>query len=155
MKISKLLTLTLVCSFGLLACESSSQTLIAIPNVQVGCTTSDDANCSTSNPNSSVTAYVRMTRSGCDSIDFDPVATGSVNMTCDSDGCEGVVSAWSNPDSSVTDPVTEILTGTMDVCAQVDLDDSGGLPNTGDLINEDSQNISGSTTITIDTWDTE
>lgn len=132
------------------ACEKASDTVVGIPNVRVGCTTTDDLDCSTANP-SSVRAFVRMTRSGCgSSINFDPVATGSVVMNCDGSGCDGIVSSWTNPETA--EPVTEILTGSMDVCAQVDINNSSGLPDTGDLINEDSRSIISSSTITVDSW---
>lgn len=135
---------------SLVACEKSSDTVVKIPNVRVGCTTSDDANCSSANIHS-VTAFVRMTRSGCgSSIGYDPVATGSVIMSCDGSGCDGTVNSWVNPETS--SGVNEILTGVMDVCAQVDLNASSGLPDSGDLINESSTNITSESTITIDSW---
>ena len=129
------------------ACENASNTVITIPSVRVGCTSSDSASCSSANPNP-VTAFVRMTRSGCESLNFDPVATGSKVMSCDASGCEVTISTWTDPESF--DSVTEIMSGTMDLCTQVDLDNSSGLPNTNDLVNEDSRNLSSSDTLTVD-----
>ncbi len=141
----------------LAACEKAPDTIVNIPDVRVGCTVDDSTGlgnpCSSANINS-ITAFVRMSRSGCgDSLNFEPIATGSVTMNCDTAGCDGIVTDWTNPETS--DTVNEILTGRMDVCAQVDLDGSGGLPDTDDLINEDSQSISSSATITVDTWSVE
>ncbi len=144
----KILSLSVL--IGVAACENASETVINIPNVQVGCTTDDDANCSNLNVNP-VTAFVRMSRSGCgSSINFEPIATGSVVMNCDAAGCDGIVSSWINPDTLET--VSEILTGRMDVCSQVDINNSSGLPDAGDLVQEDSINISSSATITVDQW---
>ncbi len=139
----------LVILTALAACENASETVVGIPNVQVGCNTTDDPGCPA---NGSPTAFVRMSRSGCgDSINFEPIATGSVVMNCDSTGCDGVVTTWTNPETS--DSVNEILTGRMDICSQVDLNDSGGSPDTGDLINEESRSINSSVTLTVETWE--
>ena len=133
------------------ACEKSSTSAVSIPNVQLSCTTSDDPNCSSSNPNGVVRVFVRMTRSGCGtSIDFEPVATGDVAMNCDASGCDGVVTSWTDPETLGS--VTEVITGDMDICSQVDLDNSSGLPNTGDLINQRAESIVDSSTIGVDTW---
>ncbi len=148
----KIKILLLASILGSAGCENASQTVIGIPNVRVGCTTTDAGICSNGNPNP-VTAFVIMTRSGCStsSIDFDPVATGSSTMTCDINGCDVTISSWTNP--STSEPVTEILTGTMDVCARVDLDNSGSsTPTTGDLVNDDSMTINDSSTILVDSW---
>lgn len=133
-------------------CENASETVVNIPNVRVGCTTTDSANCFNGNPNPP-TAFVVMTRSGCSesSIQFDPVATGSSAMSCDANGCDVTIAVWTNPGTS--EPVTEILTGSMDVCARVDLDGSASsTPTAGDLVNDSSRLISSDNTITVDSW---
>ncbi|MEM7646270.1 MAG: hypothetical protein AAF203_05125 [Pseudomonadota bacterium] len=138
--------------FVIIGCENASETAISVPNVQVGCTTGDSGDCDSGNVNTP-TAFVVMTRSGCSesSIQFDPVATGSSTMSCDTDGCDVTISSWTNPGTS--EPVTEILTGTMDVCSRVDLDGSGSsTPTTGDLVNDSSRSISSGATITVDSW---
>lgn len=145
----KLLFLSLVFSFG--ACEQASETVISIPSVAVGCTTSDDPLCSSTG--APLTAFVQMSRSGCGSSSgFEPIATGSVSLSCDVSGCDGLVSSWIDPDTS--SPISEILTGRMDICSNVDLNKNTGDPDTGDLVNESSETINSSSTITIDSWST-
>ncbi len=135
------------------ACEKSSNTVVSMPNIRVGCSTGNSTNCSNANPQPSLTGFVRLSRSGCgSSLQFDPVATGSVVLSCDVLGCDGTVSTWINP--STSEPVTEIITGSIYICAQMDLDNSSGLPNSGDLINEELRRITGSELLTIDTWST-
>lgn len=143
--------LVLSCTFVLAACEKASDTVISIPSVQVQCLTSDSANCNSGNPG--ISAVVIMSRSGCDdnSIDFESVATGSTTMTCDTGGCIGTISSWTNPDNQ--NSVTEILTGRMDLCSTIDINSSGGDPDTGDLVDDSSRSISSSATITVDTWE--
>lgn len=134
----------------ILGCEQSSDTVINIPNLQLECSLSDSGLCSSGNPQT-VTGFVRLSRSGCgDSLSYDPVATGSVLMNCDAAGCDGVVSAWTDPETNMS--VNEILTGRMDICSQVDLNNSSGLPDSGDLVNEDSQTITTDEAITVDSW---
>lgn len=149
-KLNFLLLVFLGSLLVLVGCENASDTVVNIPNVRVGCTNADSTDCDNTNANGA-TAYVQMTRSSCSAANFDPVATGSVTMTCDASGCDGTVGSWINPDTN--ESVTEILTGSMDICTTVDLDNSGSSVVTGsDLEDETSQTINSSATITIDSW---
>jgi hypothetical protein len=138
-----------------LGCEQSSDTVVAIPNVRVGCTVSDSSattgadSCSSSNTHT-MGVLVIMTRSGCgESARFDQVATGDTTLTCDASGCEATVTSWTDPNTN--QPITEILSGRMDVCSELDISAPAG-KSTNDLINESSVVISTPTTLTIDSW---
>lgn len=136
----------------LASCESSSQSVIAIPNVNIACSAATDgANCSSASPcNPNLTSVVFMSRSGCDSSNYEPIATGSTILSCDAQGCSGTVGAWTDP--STSESVTEILTGRMDICSNIDMDCSSGASNTGDLVNERATDLQSNTALTIDNW---
>lgn len=148
---SKLNKAALLISFlSITACEKASDTVVNIPNVRVGCTNTDSVKCDSGSAGQN--SVVIMSRSGCDvgTVGFDGVATGSVQLQCDPQGCEGTISSWTDPENSAS--VTEILTGRMDICSTIYVDGGVGTPSVGDLVDESSESIGSSATITIDSW---
>ena len=141
----------LILTSVLVACERSADTVLAIPSVRVGCTSADSPGCQSGNT-CGMTVLVQMTRSGCgESINYDPVATGTESMVCDASGCEATVSQWTDP--STNSRRSEILNGLMDICSTIDINCSVGDADSGDLVNEVSENIQSSSTILVDQWE--
>ena len=148
MKNIKYLLLLLSFQF-LIACDQASDAVIGIPNVTLQCESQFNATCETTNNGNN--AFVIMSRSGCDEsmVDYEPIATGSVAMSCDAVGCSGTISSWSDSNSNT---VTEIQAGPMDVCSRFDIGNNDAAESIGDLINEENYSIQSSSTITVGTW---
>ncbi|MCJ8275760.1 MAG: hypothetical protein HRT44_11095 [Bdellovibrionales bacterium] len=129
--------------FLFVACEQASNTVITAPNAAVDCQITE-----CNGALNGRTAFVILTRSGCSNADFDPVASGSTSVSCDANGCTGVVSSWVDANSN---SVTEIISGNHDVCAYIDVNGNTS-QDTGDVESDSSQSISSSETVVIDSW---
>lgn len=130
------------------ACENASETVVSIPNVDLTCESATDTTCNGAVDGND--AFVIMTRSGCgDSANFEPVAFGSVGLSCTASGCSGTVSSWQDTNNN---SVNEIISGRMDVCSRIDIGANDATESTGDLSDESSVNIQSGQTITIDSW---
>ncbi len=128
------------------ACEQASDTLVSVPNITIDCNSTDNPSCVSP---ASPTGRVIMTRSGCANLDFEPVASGTVTLTCGVSGCLGTVNSWRDTNGN---PVSEILTGRMDLCGLVDFNNNLQEDN-GDLVNETSQSIQSEDGLILETWE--
>lgn len=132
------------------ACEKSTDGgVVSTPRVAIDC---DTNNCKNASPggscSGSIVAIVQLTRSGCADASYDPVATGSVNVTCTASGCRGLIENWTNANNQ---PITEIIGGMTDICGHIDLNCDFN-QDSGEPIEETSQKISSGLTITLDGW---
>jgi hypothetical protein len=142
----KIFFLYLIFIFTIVSCEKSSQTLISIPAVRIECANSDSTVCSTINNGKLV--RVVMTRSGCANQYYEPVATGSTYLTCISTGCSALISNWTDSNNN---SVNEILTGSMDICGLIDLNDNLN-EDTGEVRHSSDSNIQSSAQILLTNW---
>ncbi len=128
------------------ACERASDTVVGVPNVTIDCNSTDHPQCS-----GSITPLGRviMTRSGCENADFEPIASGTVTLTCATSGCLGTVNDWVDTNGN---DVNEIISGRMDLCGLIDFN-SDTQEDPGDYINTTSQDISSSATIILEVWE--
>ena len=142
MKIRFLIVLALIGLFFMSACEKDSNTVVATPSVAIECDNASNSTCNTALNGTRVIVY--LSRSSCEDPDniFEPVTSGNTSLSCDASGCSATVSSWG---------ASEILTGSMEICSHIDVDNNFA-QNTGDLLNLSTRNITSSSTITIDTW---
>lgn len=133
-----------------MGCEQSSDTLVAIPQMNLECNSTDNPTCSTNSFTCTPRqGFVYLTRSGCgDDGNYSPVAGGSTFLTCDTQGCSGSVSTWTDQNSN---PVTEIISGSISICAYIDTNCSS-IDDSSDLINYQDSFINSSISQTIDSW---
>ena len=139
-----LLSLSMIAFVG---CDKASETLVRIPTVTLDCNSANTTACASSG---SQTGRVIMTRSGCSNVDFEPIASGTVNLNCSSSGCRGSINSWRDVNGN---PVSEIISGRMDLCGLMDFVGSNLKEDTGDVTSETSQSIQSNQTITLDAWD--
>ena len=120
-------------------CEQASSTLVNIPNVSIDCQLSAGDSSVAAN-----VALVLISKSGCEN-DFEIPAASTPGIVCSGSGCSGLASSWID---STSYPVTEIITGSYDLCILIDSDNSGNTGyTTGDIVYEDSVFIDSSSTI--------
>jgi hypothetical protein len=130
-------------------CEQASEQVVRIPDVLIECSESTSDFCFSGGAcgGSAPQVLVQMSRSGCgESVNFDPVATGSTSLQCDSSGCSGRVSNWIDPETM--DTRNEVITGRMDICALLSCNVVGS-PQPGNLINYFDTNIQSSQSILV------
>lgn len=143
----KLLIMT--CSLMIVAaCEKASDTVVGVPEVSVECTAASNSNCNASIDGNDV--RVIMSRSGCgdEAEFFNPVAVSDGTLTCNSLGCSATLSSWLDASQN---SVSEVITGSMDICGLFDLDNNSG-ESSGDLTDYRSENIQSNSAITLDNW---
>ena len=127
------------------SCESSKGQPVSIPSFLISC---DISEC-----NSSVSGqgFVFLMKSNCPDpgeLAFEPTASGNTVLSCSSSGCSGTVSSWSDPNGS---PISEILSGSYQVCSYVD--SNGNLAEeSGEPEHESREVITDSTPIQLTTW---
>ena len=88
-----------------MACERASDALVDIPNVAVSCSVGTSSLCNPANDGTQV--RVIMTRSGCENFSFEPIATATSNLFCNSSGCSVTLGVWVDANQN---EVQQILT---------------------------------------------
>ena len=125
------------------ACEKASNTVVGMPNIAVDCR---EAGCNTTLNEDTV--FVIVTKSGCANADFDPVASGSTNVSCTASGCTGSVSSWVDANGN---SVSEIISGTHDICSYID-SISNTKQDAGEMVSVESKLITSDSSFTVETW---
>ncbi len=103
-------------ALGLLAqCQqpTGTEAVVTIPQLQISCTAS---NCASSSSNPKLFVYI--TTSGCLSIAYGQVATGTGTISCSAGSCTAASLTWVNAAGAST---TQIASNTYDFCAIIDL----------------------------------
>lgn len=136
--------LIVLIAFAFVACEQASDQVVSMPNVEIQC---QETGCNAGL--SGDTVFVVVTKSGCANADFEDVAGGDATVTCNTSGCIGTVSSWIDGNGS---SVTEIITGSYDVCAYIDSTTPFTSQNDGEMMADESVNISSPSTIVLDSW---
>lgn len=126
--------------------SASSGQFVTIPSVSVACTT---ARCK---GNTTGTAYLTYTTSGCTNPSFGETATGSVTVTCNgATGCTGNITSFSNTAGTAT----SIREGYYSACITVDFNSNyAGSAVAGDSSGASNitQIVSGSGVVTVNSF---
>lgn len=127
------------------SCESSNAAPTDIPNFSISC---DISQC-----NAGVTGqgFVFLMKSNCPApgeSSFEPTVSGNTVLSCNSNGCSGTVSSWSDPNGN---PATEIISGSYQVCSYID--SNGNLAKgSGEPEHDSSRVVRDSTPVTLEAW---
>jgi hypothetical protein len=126
---------------------TGSQTLVNLPPVTVTCTSS---NCAVNSSTHAIFVYI--TNSGCQSIQYGQVATGTGTASCSAGTCSATVTSWTNT-SGVK--ITQIASSTFDYCAILNLDDAYVNAVTASEATGTKKSVfvgDGSPTVSLTTW---